>query len=63
VSPGTSALEVLITLVGFTVLYGGLAIVEVGLLVRRIRAGLPAVEVPDGPGGGGDADRPVAFAY
>ena len=62
VSPGTSALEVLITLVGFTVLYGGLAIVEVGLLVRRIRAGLPDLEAPDGHGAD-DADRPVAFAY
>jgi cytochrome d ubiquinol oxidase subunit I len=62
VSPGTSALEVLITLVGFTVLYGGLAIIEVGLLLRRIRAGLPAIETPDGRAAD-DADRPVAFAY
>ena len=63
VSPGTSAVEVLITLVSFTLLYGGLAIVEVGLLARRIRAGLPAIEPLDGGGGPGDAERPVAFAY
>ncbi len=63
VSPSTSTLEVLITLVGFTLLYGGLAIVEVGLLARRIRAGLPEIEAPDGQGGADDAERPVAFAY
>jgi cytochrome bd ubiquinol oxidase subunit I len=41
VSPGNSALMVLITMVGFTVLYGALAVVMVGLVVRRVRAGLP----------------------
>ncbi len=62
VSPGTSTVEVLITLVSFTLLYGGLAAVEVGLLVRRIRRGLPEVETPGEPGPD-DADRPIAFAY
>ncbi len=41
VSPTSTTLEVLITLIGFTVLYGALAVVMVGLMVRRIRAGLP----------------------
>jgi cytochrome d ubiquinol oxidase subunit I len=41
VSPTSSGIEVLITLVGFTVLYGALAVVMVGLMVRRVRAGLP----------------------
>jgi cytochrome d ubiquinol oxidase subunit I len=41
VSPTTDTLMVAITLVGFTVLYGGLALVMVGLVVRRVRAGLP----------------------
>ncbi len=63
VSPGTSTLEVLITMVSFTLLYGGLAIVEVGLLARRIRAGLPEIEAPAAHGGADDADRPIAFAY
>ena len=63
VSPGTSTLEVLITTVSFTLLYGGLAVVEVGLLARRIRAGLPEIEAPDGHGGADDVDRPIAFAY
>ena len=41
VSPSTSAVEVALTLVGFTALYGVLAVVEVRLLLRQIRAGLP----------------------
>jgi cytochrome d ubiquinol oxidase subunit I len=42
VSPTSTTLEVLITMVGFTVLYGALAVVMVGLMVRRVRDGLPA---------------------
>ncbi len=57
VSPGTSAFEVGLSLVGFTVVYGALAAVEFGLLMRRIRAGLPAA-TPEG-----EAERPVSFAY
>ena len=44
VSPTGSALEVGLTMVGFTLLYGALAVVEVRLLLRRIRAGLPPAE-------------------
>ena len=62
VSPGTSSLEVAITLLTFTLLYGGLAVVEVGLLLRRIRAGLPPEPGPAGATGD-DAERPAAFAY
>ena len=58
VSPSTAPWEVLVTLVGFTVLYGALAVVEVGLLVRRIRAGLPAPAET-----GEESERPIAFAY
>jgi len=60
VSPGTSAFEVLLTVVVFTLLYGGLAVVEVGLLLRRIRAGLPEAHPPDE---GSDVDQPLTFAY
>ena len=35
------AFMVLITMVGFTLLYGVLAVVMLGLVVRRVRAGLP----------------------
>ncbi len=41
VSPTSTTLDVLITVVGFTVLYGALAVVMVGLMARRVRDGLP----------------------
>ncbi len=59
VSPSTGTGEVLITLVGFTVVYGILAAVEVGLLLRQIRAGLPEAR----PATEEDAGHPVSFAY
>ncbi|MGH3453491.1 MAG: cytochrome ubiquinol oxidase subunit I [Nocardioidaceae bacterium] len=61
VSPGTTSAEVITSLSVFTLLYGGLAVVEVGLLLRYIRAGLPTVE-PSEPGDS-DEQRPLAFAY
>jgi cytochrome d ubiquinol oxidase subunit I len=60
VSPGTPAWEVLLTMVGFTLLYGGLAVVEVRLLLRRIRAGLPSLEEATADP---EADEPFSFAY
>ena len=60
VSPGTSTAEVLISVVGFTLLYGVLAVIEVGLLVRRIRGGLPDTA---SPGAGDELGRPAAFSY
>ena len=41
VTPTNGTLEVVLTMLGFTVLYGGLAAVMLGLVVRRVRAGLP----------------------
>jgi cytochrome d ubiquinol oxidase subunit I len=41
VSPNNSVLMVVTTMVGFTVLYGALAIVMLGLVIRRVRNGLP----------------------
>jgi len=41
VSPTNDTLVVLVTMVGFTVLYGVLAVVMLGLVIRRVRAGLP----------------------
>ena len=61
VSPTVSAGDVLTSLIVFTLLYGGLAVVELKLLLRTIRGGLPdvtprpPVEDPD--------DAPLAFAY
>jgi len=62
VSPGTTTGEVALSLGVFTVLYGLLAVVEVGLLIRFIRPGLPDV-TPPSESEGSDEDRPMAFAY
>jgi cytochrome bd ubiquinol oxidase subunit I len=73
VSPGVGAGSVLTSLVVFTVLYGVLAVIELTLLLRYLRAGPPDVGDPEGgaaggePGGGAadrdDGQRPMAFAY
>jgi cytochrome d ubiquinol oxidase subunit I len=65
VSPNVSAVEVLATLIGFTLLYGALAVVEIKLLLRVIRAGLPEVppEPPTAAGAEDEDDRELAFAY
>ncbi len=60
VSPGTSTAEVLISLVGFTVVYGGLAVVEIRLLAHRVGQGLPQSAQA---GAGLQADSPFGFGY
>jgi cytochrome d ubiquinol oxidase subunit I len=63
VSPGTTTGEVLATLVGFTLLYGVLAVVEVKLLLTYIRKGADPLPEPSDGDGSDDPDRPLAFAY
>jgi cytochrome d ubiquinol oxidase subunit I len=64
VSPGVSAGEVATSLLAFTVVYAVLAIVEVGLIVKYVRAGAdPFEEPPDVKLGGDESDKPLAFAY
>jgi cytochrome bd ubiquinol oxidase subunit I len=58
VSPGNSSVEVLITVVGFTLLYGGLAVVEVGLLLRRIRG-----RAAEPASAGEPPEQPMSFSY
>jgi len=58
VSPNVSAFEVGLTMVLFTLLYGGLAVVEVVLLTRRIRGPL---ELPEA--GASATALPAPFAY
>ncbi len=62
VSPSVSAGEVVTSLTVFTLLYGALAVVEVGLLVKFVRAGLPEV-APEEVTPSDDPDKPMAFAY
>jgi cytochrome d ubiquinol oxidase subunit I len=63
---------VLTSLLGFTLLYGVLAVVEVKLMFKSIRAGLPgAAGTPGDPtrpdsddDGSAEADaKPLSFAY
>ncbi|MEU8459652.1 cytochrome ubiquinol oxidase subunit I [Streptomyces sp. NPDC029003] len=69
VSPGVSQGEVLTSMTGFTLLYALLAVIEVKLLVKYVKAGPPeptdADRNPPTKTGGddGDPDRPMAFAY
>lgn len=73
VSPSATFGEVLFSLIALTSIYGVLLVVEVVLLFRYVRGGVPAAMpelVPDdsGPGdqsgpGGADRDDVLAFAY
>ncbi|GLZ79178.1 cytochrome ubiquinol oxidase subunit I [Actinorhabdospora filicis] len=64
VSPTVTLAQILTSFIVFTVLYGTLAVVEVGLLLKYAKAGLPDVTPPppsdDTPDG---EDKPLAFAY
>jgi cytochrome d ubiquinol oxidase subunit I len=63
VSPGVSVGEALTSVIVLTLLYAVLAVIEVGLMVKYIRAGAePFVEPPD-PKLGQPSDEPLAFAY
>ena len=62
VSPGVSAGEVWTSLIAFTLLYGGLAVVELKLLLRYIRRGAEPVEPPVLPADR-DENAPLVFAY
>ncbi|MGW7634283.1 cytochrome ubiquinol oxidase subunit I [Streptomyces decoyicus] len=69
VSPGVSQGEVLTSMIVFTALYAILAVVEVKLLVKYIKAGPQELTDSDlNPptkigGDNTDADRPMAFSY
>jgi cytochrome bd ubiquinol oxidase subunit I len=66
VSPGVSPTEAWISIITLTGLYGVLAVIEVGLLLRLIRTGPADFEEPPDPtlrGSDDDEDRPLAFAY
>ncbi len=47
VSPNVTGLDVLISLIAFTLIYGALAVVEFRLVVRAIKRGPPEVGEPD----------------
>ena len=53
--------SVITSLAVYTALYGTLAVVEVGLLLKYAKAGVPEVQPP--PERPESGDRPLAFAY
>ncbi|MBA2560134.1 MAG: cytochrome ubiquinol oxidase subunit I [Propionibacteriales bacterium] len=64
VSPGVSVGEALTSILTLAVIYAILMVVELGLLLKTIRAGAePFEEPPDPRFTDDDADRPLAFAY
>ncbi|WP_330458766.1 cytochrome ubiquinol oxidase subunit I [Streptomyces sp. NBC_00820] len=69
VSPGVSQGEILTSLIVFTALYAVLAVIEVRLLVKYVKAGPPELteddlNPPTKIGGDlRDADKPMAFSY
>ena len=63
VSPGVSVTEALISVVALTALYGVLAVVEIGLILRTVRTGPAPYVEPAAPGDDDAEDRPLAFAY
>ncbi|MFT4294936.1 MAG: cytochrome ubiquinol oxidase subunit I [Micropruina sp.] len=44
ISPGVTITELWISVIGYTLVYGALAVVEVGLMLKYIKLGLPEVE-------------------
>ncbi|WP_213454717.1 cytochrome ubiquinol oxidase subunit I [Rhizomonospora bruguierae] len=66
VSVSVSLAEVLTSFAAFTAIYGALAVIEVRLLLRYARAGLPPADPPASDhdaGAGPDRERALAFAY
>jgi len=64
VSPGVGAGSVLFTMIGFTALYGVLAVIEFGLFTKTIKQGPPATAAdPFTTDSGSDDQRPLTFAY
>jgi cytochrome d ubiquinol oxidase subunit I len=62
VSPKNTEGEVLTSMIVFTALYGALAVVEIRLMLKYIREGLPDVVEPKLPSES-DSDAPMSFAY
>src|SRR4051812_8684730 len=65
VSPSVSAGQVWTSLISFTALYGVLAVIEVGLILKYVRAGADSFVEPPDPSltDRGDPDAELTFAY
>ncbi|NJC71313.1 cytochrome ubiquinol oxidase subunit I [Planosporangium thailandense] len=63
VSPSVGAGQVATSLTVFTLLYGGLAVVELFLMLRFAKAGPPKPSTGTPPADDESAERPLVFAY
>jgi cytochrome bd ubiquinol oxidase subunit I len=63
VSPGVSVGEALTSVVTLTLVYAVLAIIEIGLMLKYVRAGAEEFVEPPNPSLGEQSDEPLAFAY
>ncbi|GAA3303055.1 cytochrome ubiquinol oxidase subunit I [Dactylosporangium vinaceum] len=64
VSPSVATSQAAFSVVLLTLLYGGLAVIELMLMLRYARAGAPENVVPgEEDDAADDSDRPLAFAY
>ncbi|WP_114907950.1 cytochrome ubiquinol oxidase subunit I [Ornithinimicrobium murale] len=63
VSPGTTVAEVATSMIGFTLLYGVLAVIEVGLILRYTRAGAPEHDGASLDPRDRAEDEPFVFTY
>lgn len=65
VSPGVSTTEAWISIISLTLLYGVLAVIEIGLILRVVKKGAEPFQEPPDPTlrSSDDDDRPLAFAY
>lgn len=62
ISPSVGAGSVLFSMIVYTLLYGALAVIEVGLFLRYVKKGLP--DITDVPmDDHADPDAPMSFAY
>jgi cytochrome d ubiquinol oxidase subunit I len=57
-----TASQIIITMAGFTLLYGALAVIEIRLMLKAIKAGPGARILPASPGGGRLDGRPAPAA-
>jgi cytochrome d ubiquinol oxidase subunit I len=61
VSPIVTGFQVWVSLIGYTLIYAILAVVEVGLIIRTVRQGPPEAVVD--PFVDRDADAPLTISY
>ncbi|MGN6132754.1 MAG: cytochrome ubiquinol oxidase subunit I [Nocardioidaceae bacterium] len=63
VSPGVTVGEALTSVVTLTVVYAVLAVIEIGLMLKYVRAGAEPFVEPPSPTLGQPSDEPLTFAY